>query len=140
MPITANALRFVHPDIEPQAAGLRFSPTGGLALASEDESVRQALLLLMTTIPGERVMRPSYGCDLYRLIFSPNDDTTAGLAIHYVRRAVEQWEPRVDILDVDATRDSEFDNQLNISLVYRVRESLRTDTLVVPLNLEGDSV
>lgn len=139
MAITTNAFRFIHPDTGSDEAGLRFGTTGGVALATEEESVRQAVLLLLSTIPGERVMRPDYGCDLYRLIFSPNDDTTAGLAIYYVRRAVERWEPRVDVLEVDASRHPEIDNCLNILLSYRIRQSLRTDSLVLPLNLEGDT-
>ena len=81
-------------------------PTGSIAMVEEDDAIRQALLLLISTRPGERVMRPAYGCDLERLIFSPNDDTTAGLAMHYVRQAVERWEPRVEILGVDAVARS----------------------------------
>ena len=50
-------------------------------------------------------MRPDYGCELHRLVFSPNDDTTAGLAIHYVRRALERWEPRVEVLSRRRHRD-----------------------------------
>jgi len=46
---------------------------------------------------GERVLRPEYGCDLHRLVFSPNDATTAGLAVHYVRAALLRWEPRIEI-------------------------------------------
>jgi hypothetical protein len=56
-------------------------------MVAEQAAVRQSILLLLTTVPGERVMRPDYGCDLQKLVFSPNDATTHGLAIHYVRRA-----------------------------------------------------
>jgi len=63
-----------------------------------DDSVRQAILLLLSTVPGERIMRPEYGCLIHQLVFSPNDATTAGLAIHYVQRALDLWEPRVDVV------------------------------------------
>ena len=88
-----RALRFEHPDFAAAGGptGLALSATGALDTVQGDAAVRQALLLLLTTAPGERVMRPDYGCDLRKLVFSPNDDTTAGLAIHYVRRAVEAW-------------------------------------------------
>ena len=62
-------------------------------MTSGPDAVRQSILLLLSTRPGERVMRPDNGCDLYRLAFAPSDDMTAGLAIHYVRQAVERWEP-----------------------------------------------
>jgi phage baseplate assembly protein W len=135
-----RAWRFIHPDLSPpdEFAGLRISARGGVDMVEGDDSVRQAILLLLSTMPGERVMRPDYGCDLHRLVFSPNDDTTAGLAIHYVRRALERWEPRIEILRLDATRNQERPEQLEISLVYRVRATQRIDQLGISLDLMGE--
>jgi len=101
------------------------------------DSVRQAILLLLSTIPGERVMRPDYGCHLHRLVFSPNDETTAGLAIHYVRQALDLWEPRIDVLRLDAERNAEDPEQLTISLEYRVRATQQTDITTFSFNLSG---
>jgi phage baseplate assembly protein W len=64
-------------------------------------------------------MRPSYGCALNGLAFEPNDDTTAGLALGLVRRAIERWEPRVQIVRLDARRQDE--SRLEILLEYSVR-------------------
>jgi phage baseplate assembly protein W len=100
-----------------------------------NDSIRQALLLLFSTRPGERVMRPDYGCDIHRLIFSPNDDTTAGLAIYYVQRAIDRWEPRIDVLRLDAGRDAEQPERLNILLQYRVRVTRHAELLTFSLNL-----
>jgi phage baseplate assembly protein W len=86
------------------------------------------------------VMRPEYGCHLDRLVFSPNVDTTAGLAIHFVRRAIERWEPRADILGVDAERHPEEPNRLDIVLAYRVRATQRAHELRVPVDLQGEAV
>src|ERR1017187_1926252 len=80
--------------------------------------MRQALLLLLSTRPGERVMRPDYGCPLKGLGFEPNDDTTAGMAIGYIRRAIERWEPRVRIVRLDARRAEE--SRLGILLEFAV--------------------
>lgn len=132
--------RFVVPatDAADMGAGMFVQPTGSIAMVEEDDAIRQALLLLISTRPGERVMRPAYGCDLERLIFSPNDDTTAGLAMHYVRQAVERWEPRVEILGVDAWRDPEDASTIQIVLDYQVRATLNKGQLVVPVGLEGE--
>jgi len=108
-------------------------------MVSDRACVRQALLLLLLTRPGERVMRPTYGCELYKLIFWPNDDTTAGLAIHYVRQAIARWEPRVDQVRVDAVRNPDNPGRLDITLEYRVRSTGSEDRLSVPLALEGAS-
>jgi phage baseplate assembly protein W len=131
--------RFDYPGIDApeDRAGLRISVTGRVEMAGAPQSIRQAVLLLLTTRRGERVMRPGYGCDLHKLIFSPNDETTAGLAIHYVRDALETWEPRIDILRLDAGASREAPERLEITLEYRVRVTRRVESLVFPLNLGG---
>ena len=137
-----RALRFVHPDLDvvEGSAGLRLSPTGGIEMVQEHASVRQAILLLLSTLPGERVMRPDYGCALHRLVFSPNDETTAGLAIHTVRQALERWEPRIRIRQLDAVLNKEDPSRLDIFLEYQLRLTQHTDRLVFPLSLRGEPV
>lgn len=137
-----RAWRFVHPDLVAAegtaAGGLQLTSSGGIDTVAGDASVRQAILLLLSTTPGERVMRPTYGCHLRRLVFSPNDDTTAGLAIHYVRSALDAWEPRIDILRLDAHRHPEFAEILEIVLEYRVRETHRHEALTYAISLSGE--
>jgi len=137
-----RAFRFVHPDLDrgQGAAGLRLvegAPPGTMDMVAGAASIRQAILLLLSTMPGERVMRPGYGCELFRLTFAPNDDTTAGLAIHYVRRAITIWEPRVEILVLDANRHDEDPARLDIYLEYRIKRTRAMDRLVVPVALQG---
>jgi phage baseplate assembly protein W len=140
MPYTA--FRFERPVRDPRGevvdpGGMTVSRTGDLEMVYGTASIRQALLLLLSTEPGERVMRPTYGCALEHLIFGPSDDTTAGLVIHYVRRAVETWEPRVQVVEVDANPDPDDPARLNISLIYRVKAGGALDRLVYALSLAG---
>jgi len=133
-----RAFRFWHPDLDAEAeAGMPLSFVGAPAMVSGDGAIRQSLLMLISTSPGERVMRPEYGCNLRRVLFNPNDDTTAGLALHYVRQAVTRWEPRVQLLTLAATRDEAHPSRLVIVLEYRVRSTLRTDALTIPIDLAG---
>lgn len=114
---------------------------GGIALVTGDAAVRQSVMLLLATVPGERVMRPDYGCSLNRLLFEPNDDTTAGLAIHYVRQALRRFEPRVEVLRLDAGPAPDgAGERLHIRLDYRVRASGRADALIVAVPLDGGPV
>lgn len=115
-----RSLRFCHPD-EHGSPGLRVSASGALETVTEAGAVRQALLLLLTTRPGERVMRPEYGCRLNELMFALRDETTAGLAIHYVESAIRRWEPRVEVLKIDARWDPAQPSSLLIHLDYRMR-------------------
>ena len=132
--------RFLYPglDVAADFAGLSLTPSGGIEMVTEGASVRQSILLLLSTIPGERVMRPGYGCDIYRLIFSPNDDTTAGLAIHYVRQALTRWEPRIQLLRVDAERDPEAPEDLVMTIVYRILATQQVQVLPFSINLAGE--
>lgn len=137
-----RAWRFLNPEFDDsgKAAGLRLSNRGGIEMVEAESSVRQSILMLLATRPGERVMRPHYGCHLHRLVFSPNDDTTAGLAIHYVRQAIERWEPRVDVVHLDATRslDDSMPGLLEISLEYRMRATFDTERLQYAFDLTGE--
>ncbi len=130
-----RAFRFLGAGFDTTAGGLAVTSTGGVAMVEGDESIRQAIILLLSTTPGERLMRPRYGSRLHRLLFAPNDDTTAGLAIHYVRQAIQRFEPRVEVLDIDAQPDPLAPERLNIELCYRVRASLTTASLVYPVDL-----
>ena len=138
-----RAWRFVHPDIVLEegapSGGLQVTPRGRIDMVQDDASIRQSLLLLLSTSPGERVMRPDYGCYLRRLVFAPNDETTAGLAIHYVRQAVSRWEPRVEIIGVDAGQDPIDPERLRIALDYRVRATRRAEAIAYPLDLTGEA-
>jgi phage baseplate assembly protein W len=138
-PSSYRAWGFVHPDFDAAEGqpGLRVSPRGGAAMVSGAAAVRQSVLILLSTRPGERVMRPRYGCDLNRLVFSPNDATTAGLAIHYVRQALLRWEPRIEILGLDAGPGETDPGRLDIVLEYRVRSLNRPDRLIYPFDLTG---
>lgn len=107
-----------------RAEGINLNSKGGIAMVSNARAVRQSILLLLATRPGERVMRPDYGCWLHRLVFAPNDAGTAGLAIHYVREAIERWEPRAVIDQLNAGCDLHGTGNpgvLDIILYYTVQ-------------------
>ena len=137
-----RAWQFLHPDVDvaEMEAGLHIWRAGGIAMVEEQASVRQAIFMLLSTVPGERVMRPEYGCYLYQLIFSPNDDTTAGLAIYYVQRAIELWEPRIDIMTLDAGRNPESADRLDVTLEYRLRATQQVDLLTFSVSLAGENI
>jgi len=125
-----RAWLFQHPHFDAsEVPGFRVAASGGIEMLEGDRVLRQSLLLLLTTSPGERVMRPEYGCDLSQLVFMPNDATTHGLAIHYIRRAVERWEPRLEILRLDAEADPQQPANMLITLEYRSRATLQNGAL-----------
>lgn len=133
---SSRGFRFFHPDLDEPPAGMRVGATGAPEMVHGQEAVRQAVLLLLSTTPGERVMRPDYGCDLHRLLFAPLDLTTAGLAKYYVQCALERWEPRIALLSVDANPSEDQPGVLEVTVEYRVRSAQLRDRVGVALQLQ----
>lgn len=77
--------------------------TGKIRLTREEDELEQAIAIILQTAPGERVMRPEFGCRLHELVFAQNDSQTAGLAREYVEAALIRWEPRIRVLDIDVS-------------------------------------
>ena len=105
------------------------------AVAEYEESVDEAIRIILSTALGERVMRPSFGCGIHDLVFAPNSATTRGMAEHHVREALLQWEPRIDVLDVKAVVSGGQDEELLIGIHYRVRLTDNRFNLVYPFYL-----
>lgn len=123
---------------ESEPAGLLLDRAGRSTMRHGAEVTRQAILLVLLTAPGERVMRPEYGCRLRDLAFAPNDDTTAGLAMHHVRRALSRWVPEAELLRIDADTDPDDAGVLVVKVRYRHRPSGRTDELTLDVPLRGE--
>lgn len=111
---------------------------GRLPRASQEESVRQAVWIILATARGERRMRPDFGCGIHDLVFAPLTPATAGRVAQEVREALAVWEPRIDVEDVAVSADTDM-AALNIEVSYRVRATNSPDNLVYPLYLSGGS-
>ena len=80
---------------------VRLDENGQIQLAKYEEAVRQSIFMILGTAKGERVMRPDFGCGIHDKVFAPNSSGTLGQIISDVRDALIEWEPRIDILDVE---------------------------------------
>ena len=107
-----------------------------IARSPYEESVRQAIWIILGTARGERVLRPDFGCGIHDLVFAVNNATTAGLAAQTVRQALILWEPRIDLLDVQVTPKPDEPNTLLIRIDYRVRATNTRFNLVYPFYLD----
>ncbi len=105
---------------------------GRIAFARQERDVEQAIIIILLTPKGQRVMRPEFGCKIHDLVFSPNDATAAGLAAYYVRDALAMWEPRIRVEDVTAEPDPDDLGRLLITIQYQIRSTYDRRTLVFP--------
>lgn len=109
---------------------------GGVRFAADAVDIREAILIILRTAPGERVMLPDFGCRLNELVFAAGNATTTSLAELYVRQALERWEPRIQVTGVTAQVDALHRQRLNISVDYLIRDRNQPDNLVYPFYLK----
>jgi phage baseplate assembly protein W len=105
---------------------------GGLGVSDGEQSIRDAIAIILGTSPGERLMRPEFGCRVHELVFESMDALTAGRIEREVRVALDRWEPRIDVLEVRARTSRVADGVLEIEIGYRVRATNDVRNLVHP--------
>lgn len=109
---------------------------GQIAMAGEEESIRQAIWIILATTKGERIMRPDFGCGIHDLVFAVNSPETAGRMATEVEQSLIEWEPRIDVIEVRALPGVKSPNMLLIEIEYRVRVTNNRFNLVYPFYLE----
>lgn len=114
---------------------IRINHKGGFSWSSYEEDVQEAIWIVLSTARGERQMVPSFGCGIHQYVFAPNNMTTHGHIAHEVRQALTEWEPRIDVLDVNIDGSTEA-NMLLIRVDYRIRSNNTLYNLVYPFFLQ----
>lgn len=118
---------------------LRINALGGFGFSSGEQSVQEAIWILLGTAKGERQMLPRFGCGIHDLVFAPNNPATQGNVQHLVKDALTEWEPRIDVLDVNVTSDPGEENTMLIRVDYRIRSNNAFGNLVYPFFLTEGS-
>lgn len=111
---------------------------GGIATSTEEESIRESLRIILGTAPGERVMRPDFGCYIHEFVFHPNSPSTAALVAQYAREAILKWEPRVRDVKAVARPDPLEDNKLLVSISFTIRTTNSLSNMVYPFFLRRE--
>ena len=106
--------------------------TGDTAMARYDRDVHQAIRIILETSPGERVMRPEFGCGIHDLVFEEINVTTMRAIEASVREALTRFEARIEIVNVTVDPRQALNGELLIALKYRVRSTNQVDNLVYP--------
>jgi phage baseplate assembly protein W len=119
--------------------GWHFPPVlderGTVALTSDEDEIEQSIRIIIGTVPGQRVMRPDFGCRIHELVFAPNNAATAGLVRRFVAEALGRWEPRINLKRVDVEPDARDAARLLISVEYQIASLHSNRSLVYPFYL-----
>ena len=126
--------------------GFRFpfqvDQSGSIALTDGAADLDTSIRVVLMTAPGERVMRPKFGCTIWDLMFEPINANTIGLMAQAVYRALGQWEPRILVDDVRVVPRSGAIGAVDIAVDYRVKATNDRRNLVYPfytIPREGES-
>ena len=111
---------------------LQVDRRGGIALAHDETDVEQAIHLILSTAPGERPMRPEFGCAVHEHVFDVLDPAAFGAIESAVRAAIERWEPRASVQAIDFDLDQQSEGCLNIVLSYEIPDVPGVRNLVHP--------
>lgn len=107
-------------------------------LTTPQTEIRQSIAIILMTSPGERVMRPNFGCRIHELCFAPANRETAVLAEQYVTEALNRWEPRIRLEKVTATPEiQQSEGALLINIAYTIRTTDEIQQVTFPLYLSS---
>jgi phage baseplate assembly protein W len=114
--------------------------TGRVATVAHEEDIRQSIRIILETAPGERVMRPNFGCGIHEMMFTVLDTTTIERIRSVVQEALVRCEARIEVLAIKVDEDATVNGELKIEIDYRVRKTNQTGNLVFPFYFsEGGS-
>lgn len=115
---------------------LQVNPRGEIALVGGERDIEQSIRIVLETMPGERVMRPDFGCRMWELVFAPRDPTTEGLLIHYVEQALTRWEPRIEVNEVKVSDNPVQDGAVLIEINYTIKATHDERSIVHPFYIQ----
>ena len=110
---------------------------GRTAESGYDDHVREMIEQLLFTSPGERVMRPDYGCGLLDLVFSPNSPELASALTLSVQAALQRW--LGDVIEIYALTVTSSDSTVQVDLSYLIRPTGTVATEVFVASPTGSS-
>jgi hypothetical protein len=111
---------------------LEVDHTGAIKLTDGPGDLDRAIRMVIVTAPGERLMRPQFGCRIWDLLFEPVTANLLGLIAEAVRDALAQWEPRIVVDDVRPVADEDDESLIRVDISYRVRATNDRRNLVYP--------
>ncbi len=123
-----------HGDGDPASPGGPAGPGSRLGWVSGTDAIRQSVETILDTEPGERIMRPTFGCGLRRHLMAPNTAATRAAIAAEIGEALTAWEPRIRVTEVAVTPGEE-PTMVWIDIAYVRLLDLRPDNLVYPFYL-----
>jgi len=114
---------------------IKLDSSGKFKLSKYEEDIEESIRIILGTIPGERVMRPEFGCGIYEYVFSTINISNLALIEEEVKKALTLYEPRIEIIKIKASADTNREGLVLIDIEYRVISTNTRQNLVYPFYL-----
>lgn len=117
---------------------MQINALGETEMSSDDENIRQSMMLILGTAPGERIMRPNFGCAIHDILFEPNTAITAAKIEYEIKKSLLEFEPRISDIEVSAHPDDVEQSRMNVTIAYTIRKTNTKSNLVYPFYLRKE--
>ena len=115
----------------------QFEITGKVIVVADEVDIHESLLILLSTVPGERIMHPTFGCGLKALIFEQINESLLTKIRDVVTRSILLFEPRITLERLSFNQDEIADGLLKIEIFYFIRATQTPYNLVYPFYLDS---
>ena len=109
--------------------------TERISMSEYEQDIQESIRILLATAPGERLMRPDFGCGIHHLVFATISRATIGLFESRVREAIIKFEARIEVISLDVSTREADKGKLEVRLTYLVRETNNEFNFVFPFYL-----
>jgi len=110
-------------------------------MVEKEQDIRESLLILLSTTPGERIMHPDYGCGLERLVFEPSTNRLYRKIKDRITHSILLFEPRVKLNTIDIEQVPGEEGILYVTIDYFIIQTNSRQNMVYPMYLiEGTQV
>ncbi len=114
---------------------LEFDSKGSIACSGYEDSIRESIILILSTSKGERVMRPDFGSGIHEYVFQVINTSSLALIKSSIQEALRTYEPRIEVTDISINTESVSNGVLKISVDYTVIQTNNQFNLVYPFYL-----
>ena len=90
-----------------------------LVSLTDTSAIARSIRNIVFTSPGEKFFNPDFGSRISESLFENIDDITAAVIIDEIRESIDNYEPRVDLLDVQAFPDYD-NNSFDVTIIYEI--------------------
>ena len=114
---------------------IKVNAKGGLDWSNGPDRIQAAIWIILSTTTGERLMLPSFGAGIKDYVFESNSELICAQLQSGIQKALTQWEPRIQVVSVQARPSTEQDSLVLVSIDYQIRDTNELFNMVYPFFL-----